>query len=355
MQNPKVSVLMSVYNGESHLGEAVESILNQTFTDFEFIIVDDRSTDSTWSILSEYAARDKRIVLQQNKNNIGLAKSLNKGLAIARGEYIARQDADDISLSVRFANQVEYLDKNIEIGVLGTEVELIDDRGRPILDFSPPFLPTTPGMVRWALFFRCCLHHPTVMVRRRVYNNFGGYDPGCPHAEDYELWLRLAVAKIKICNVQQKLVRLRKHSGSVTNVHEKVHRRNADNAVRGALAAHLGKDVSLELVRMMRNQSLINSADDALSTAELINELYDFIVKLQDVSLFEMQQIRKDVTRILLNIGIVSARKRPAIFVQMLKRSFFYEAKHTMRLLLGKTINEARNFIYRQKSMTISG
>ncbi len=138
-------------------------------------------------------------------------------------------------------------------------------------------------------------------------------------------------------------------------MHERLHRRNADNAVRGALAANLEKDVSLELVRMMRNQSLIHSADDALSTAELVNELYDFIVKLQDVSLFEMQQIRKDVTRILLNIGIVSARKRPAIFVQMLKRSFLYEAKHTMRLLLGKTINEARNFIYRQKSMTISG
>jgi glycosyltransferase involved in cell wall biosynthesis len=113
VQNPKVSVLMSVYNGESHLGEAVEGILKQTFTDFEFIIVDDGSTDSTWSILSEYATRDKRIVLLQNKNNIGLAQSLNKGLAMARGEYIARQDADDISLSVRFANQVEYLDKMI--------------------------------------------------------------------------------------------------------------------------------------------------------------------------------------------------------------------------------------------------
>ena len=355
MQNPKVSVLMSVYNGESYLGEAVESILNQTFIDFEFIIVDDGATDSTWSILSEYAARDKRIVLLQNKNNIGLAKSLNKGLAMARGEYIARQDADDISLSVRFVNQVEYLDKNREVGVLGTEVELIDDCGRPMLNYNPPFLPTTPGMVRWTLFFRCCLHHPTVMARRRAYNNLGGYSPGCPYAEDYELWLRLAVARIKICNLQQKLVRLRKHSGSVTNVHEKLHRRNADNAVRGALAANLGKDVSLDIVRIMRNQSLINSAEDALSTAELVNELYDFIVKLQDMSLFEMQQIRKDVTRILLNIGIVSARKRPAIFVQMLKLSFFYEAKHTLRLLLGKSINEARNFIYRQKSMTISG
>ena len=355
MQNPKVSVLMSVYNGESHLGEAVESILNQTFTDFEFIIVDDGSTDSTWSILSDYAAQDKRIVLLQNKNNIGLAKSLNKGLAMVRGEYIARQDADDVSLSVRFANQVEYLDKNHEVGVLGTEVEVLDDCGLPMLDFNPPILPTTPGIVRWTLFFRCCLHHPTVMVRRRVYNNLGGYSPDCPHAEDYELWLRLAAARIKICNLQQPLVKLRKHSGSVTNVHEKIHRRNADNAVRASLAANLGKDVSLDIVRIMRNQSLINSVDDAFSTAELVKELYDFTVKLQDMSLVEIQEIRKDVTRILLNIGIVSARKRPAIFVQMLKLSFFYEAKHTLRLLLGKSLNEVRNFIYRQKSMTISG
>lgn len=346
---------MSVYNGDSHLGAAVESILSQTFTDFEFIIVDDGSTDSTWSMLSEYAVRDQRIVLIQNKNNIGLAKSLNKGLAVARGEYVARQDADDISLSQRISSQVEYLDRNHEVGVLGADVELIDDSGGPWLDFKPALLPTTAGMIRWTLFFRCCLHHPTVMVKRTVYDSLGGYSSSCPHAEDYELWLRTCARKIKISNLPKVLVRLRKHSGNVTSVHEKVHRQNADNAVRKALSVNLAKEVSLDVVRIMRNQSLIHSADDALNTAELVNELYDFIAKSQDISLSEIQQIRKDVTRILLNIGIVSARKRPAIFVQMLKLSFFMETGHTLRLLLRKSINEARNFIYRQKSMSISG
>ena len=106
MHQPKVSVVMSAYNGERYLREAVESILNQTFNDFEFIIIDDGSTNSTGQILSSYAAQDPRIVLIRNRENIGLTKSLNKGLALARGEYIARMDADDVSLPNRFSEQV---------------------------------------------------------------------------------------------------------------------------------------------------------------------------------------------------------------------------------------------------------
>ena len=103
---PKISVIMSVYDGERHLGESVESVLNQTFTDFEFIIFEDGSTDSTWDILTDYSKGDQRIVLVQNRENIGLTKSLNRGLKLAKGRYIARQDADDVSLPERLATQI---------------------------------------------------------------------------------------------------------------------------------------------------------------------------------------------------------------------------------------------------------
>jgi len=118
MDRPKISVIMSVYNGEKYLREAIESILNQTFRDFEFIIINDGSTDKTSEILSSY--NDPRIVIINNKRNIGLTKSLNKGLKMVKGEYIARQDADDVSLPERLERMVNFLDMNRDVGLLGS-------------------------------------------------------------------------------------------------------------------------------------------------------------------------------------------------------------------------------------------
>ena len=131
-QAPKITVLMSVYNGERYLRESVDSILNQTYTDFEFIIIDDGSTDSTQSIIEEYSAKDKRIITMQNNQRIHLTKSLNLGLKKARGVYIARQDADDISLPERLQTQITYMENNEDIGILGTSVELIDVKSKNI-------------------------------------------------------------------------------------------------------------------------------------------------------------------------------------------------------------------------------
>ena len=118
---------MSVYNGEKYLREAIESILNQTFTDFEFLIVNDGSTDSSLEIILSYP--DERIRVIRNDRNIGLTKSLNKALQQAKGEYIARQDADDISLQNRFEEQLIYLEKHPEVALLGTSAYKIDERG----------------------------------------------------------------------------------------------------------------------------------------------------------------------------------------------------------------------------------
>ena len=126
---PKVSVVMCVHNGERYLYEALESVLNQTFEDFEFIIVDDASADNTPAILKEYAAQDGRIRLMRNAHNLGLTRSLNKALRLAKGEYIARQDADDISLPQRLEKQVEFLNSNSRTAVVGSWTEVIDEYG----------------------------------------------------------------------------------------------------------------------------------------------------------------------------------------------------------------------------------
>ena len=163
MGNPKVTVLMPVYNGEIYLAEAIESILNQTFADFEFLIIDDGSTDNTWGILSSY--NDNRIRLTRNPKNVGLIESLNNALTLAIGHYIARIDADDISLPKRLEKQKEFLDKNLEIALVGSWVEIIDRQGKRI--GYQKFL-WDDSLIRWQLLFKTTFAHSAIMARRDV-------------------------------------------------------------------------------------------------------------------------------------------------------------------------------------------
>jgi len=211
---PKVSVVMSVYNGERYLREAVESILNQTFTDFEFIIIDDGSTDSTWQILTAYAMRDPRIVLIRNEKNVGLTKSLNKGLALARGEYIARQDADDVSLPQRLERQVAFLDNHAEFALVGCRPLLIDKAGNTS---SIKQVPTDWNVLRAALLIENVLCHGSVVLRRVCLETVGFYREFFRAAQDYDLWLRI-IEQYPVANLAEPLYRLREHPGSVNRV-----------------------------------------------------------------------------------------------------------------------------------------
>ena len=186
--NPKVSILMCVYNGETYLQKAVESILAQTFKDFEFVIVDDGSTDSSWYILTEYRKKDARIVLIQNEDNLGLEKSLNKGIAATKGEYVARQDADDISLPNRLQLQVDFLDAHPEVGALGSAVEFIDPNGTVLRQLE---LPTDDESIKSLLLINNCLWHSSMVIRKSLLQKLGGYDEKMLHAEDYDLWWRI--------------------------------------------------------------------------------------------------------------------------------------------------------------------
>ncbi len=183
---PRVSVIMPVYNGEQFLREAVDSILGQTFTDFEFIIIDDGSTDGTRAILESYS--DPRIVLVHQENQ-GLVRSLNRGLRMARGEYIARQDADDVSLPERLEKQVAYLDTHPMTGVLGTGIMVTNSSGVPVMTFINP---GDNSSLQSLLFTTCCFAHGEVMLRQAVVESVGYYDESYAINEDYEYWLRAA-------------------------------------------------------------------------------------------------------------------------------------------------------------------
>lgn len=204
----KVSVLMPAYNVEKYVGEAIESILNQTFKDFEFIIINDGSTDDTAKIINEYAAKDARIKFVDNKKNSGLIAVLNQGLDICNGEYIARMDSDDIAYPERFAKQVKYLDKHHECGVLGTSYKMFGSSEETVI------LPKNVSIVK--MLTGGWVAHPTVMMRKSVLDKHNlYYDPECLVAEDYDLWTRL-VRVTEVHNLQEVLLNYRWHGENVS-------------------------------------------------------------------------------------------------------------------------------------------
>ena len=177
---------MPVYNGAAYLPASMESILNQTFTNFEFIIVDDHSQDNSVEILEEYCRRDDRVTLIRNEKNLGIAKSLNKAIGVARGEFIARMDGDDISMPERFKLQVEYLDAHPEVGILGADCLLINERGEPGMVFH---YPKTDVEIRWHLLFNNAFCHPCTMFRATMLQ-YGLYNEKLQFAQDYDLFSR---------------------------------------------------------------------------------------------------------------------------------------------------------------------
>ena len=185
---PTVSVIMPVYNAERYLRPAIDSVLNQMFNDFELIIIEDASNDSTREIVAEYAERDPRVIAVVNDKNLGLTPSLNKGLDLARGEFIARMDADDISHPERFEKQVSYLRSNSDVCMIATSRERIDEEGNTISSYSE-----TDGKegLRERMKVTCSVAHGSVMFRRKEVIELGKYRDGIPYAEDYDLWLRI--------------------------------------------------------------------------------------------------------------------------------------------------------------------
>jgi glycosyltransferase involved in cell wall biosynthesis len=208
---PRVTVLLATYNDEPFLGAAIDSVLAQSFADFELLIVIDAATDRSHEIVERY--RDPRIRLLVNETNLGLAASLNRGLAVIASEYVARLDGNDLCFPERLARQVAYLDAHPEVAAVGSQATSIDVAGRRIGHVSRPV--TEPGM-RWHHIFASPLVHSSVMFRRAiVWDLLGGYDGSLRTGEDFELWRRLAKGHA-IRNLAERLVAYRDDPASTT-------------------------------------------------------------------------------------------------------------------------------------------
>jgi len=258
---------MSVYNGEKHLREAIDSILNQTFTDFEFIIINDGSTDHTKQILESYS--DPRIRLLHHEN-LGLTKSLNKGLKIATGEYIARMDADDISFSERLNCQVEFLYKNPEIGLVGTHALFIDQKDREIQIWKTP---ETHSEIESMLKFGNSFCHGSVLFKKECLDIVGYYREEFKYAQDYDYWLRIS-ERFKTANINRVLYK---------------NRRTTDTISRKNLSEQLNYHLLAQQLAKERRQKGADSLKH-INTENVRSEL----IKKYNMSKFEINKIKSN-------------------------------------------------------------
>jgi|GEM_PF-2039193 glycosyltransferase involved in cell wall biosynthesis len=292
--NVPVSIVMPVHNGGAFLSEAIESILGQTFGDFEFIIVDDGSTDNSLAIALGYQKKDSRIEIDRHEENKGIVAARNSGLARARGKYIAWIDSDDVSLPERIEKQFSFMEGNPAVGVSGANALLIDERGRVI---SGTRMPETHVMIAWGLCFYDPIVNSAVMASREVCRRAGGYrDLAADRAEyfpeDYDLWTRLS-HRTQLHNSQEYLVKLRKHAGNITRTRLESTLRNSSRICSTYLRSILASDIPQTVVDTLWG---VGSSPSLRGIPELLENLCSHFSTWGGSSEQEKTLIRRDAS-----------------------------------------------------------
>jgi len=219
MKQPIVSIILPVWNGARFLPRAIRSVENQTFSDWELIVVDDGSTDGSAEMVRRAIKNDARIRYEKNERNLGIQKTLNRGLALARGTYIARIDDDDEWCDARKLEvQIDYLAAHPRCVLIGTGVIVVDENGAERLRY---LFPSSDSEIRMRMLSKNCFAHSSVMFRRSVIELAGAYDESesTKHVEDYELWLRMGTAG-EFYNIPEYMVRFMMRAGAVSSVNK---------------------------------------------------------------------------------------------------------------------------------------
>jgi hypothetical protein len=309
---------MPVLNGERFLREAIDGILGQTYGDFEFIIVNDGSTDLSRDIVLSY--RDERIVFLDYARRIGFAQALNAGIGHAQGEFIARQDADDVSLANRFECQVRFFDDNPEIVLLGSAYHVIAEDGTLIYTSRPPI---EYAAIRWQMLFHNAFCHTSVMLRRRVLSqNNLLYDAEWLPAEDYQLWSRLLDLGVA-ANNDQPLVRHRRHAAQIST-REAQHQTALATRVSQANLARLGYRFSQEEVEKLRQWFHVFPQPLTEIDLSLCNVLLDVLAAHEKDSGIRLDEVRRKlVSRLLASVeaGMVGRLLTSGILQRLILKS----------------------------------
>lgn len=243
MKDPLVTVLLPAYNAELYLAEAVESILKQTFSDFELLVINDGSKDRSSEIVRSF--KDERIRLVENETNLRLIATLNKGIKLAKGKYIARMDADDVSLPDRLQKQVAFMEAHPEAGVCGTWFEQLGNPGKVVK------YPESDAAIRVMMLYQTPFCHPSVILRKEVLEkNQVFFSPDFIHGEDYEMWIRLS-SYTRFANIPEVLLHYRVHESSVSVSNQSVQQEKTYNVIRLAFQK-AGMSISNEEITVFR-------------------------------------------------------------------------------------------------------
>lgn len=299
---PLISVILPVFNGEDHLAECIESVLYQSYTNFEFVIVDDASTDSTPQILKKYSNQDERIRVITNPVNQKQTISANTACKKSVGKYVARMDADDIALPKRFEKQFEFLEANPNVGMVGSWTDTISDNGKVIGNWKTS---AEHNVLIWDLLFGASFAHSSVMIKKNSIKQVGFYQ--LPQAEDYDLWSRISRIA-DVANIPEILQQKRVWSGQLAL---RVIPKNRDctlqimqNNMRLLLN---NSSIDLELVKVIhsvieKNQLELDS-NIITKTTSLINALYDTYISKINLSKIEKKKVTVDVFQILYQLA----------------------------------------------------
>lgn len=285
-KNKKITILMPVYNGEQHLKQAIESVLGQTFVDFELLIIDDGSNDGSGKIINSY--EDERIRLVKNKKNKGIIFSLNKGLALARGEYIARMDADDISLPERLSKQYRFMENNPGVALVGCWAKIIGEDGRPLNDKR---LPSKHGEIKFNLLFRNPFIHSSIFFRKNLIKAMGGYDYNYKHAEDFALYSKLIKNNLKTVNLPEFLIKFRVHGGSIgqTTSTKSIQDKTAAKIMMENINNYFPTDS--RVVEMIRGGEKINKIKNLLKTLSAHKKIFQVYATKENLNKRQIAEI----------------------------------------------------------------
>jgi hypothetical protein len=311
---PAVSVIMPVFNGERYLPEAIDSVLAQTFVDFELLVVDDASTDGTRALIEKYAAKDTRIRARFMEVNSGAIGARNEALRLSKADLIANMDADDVSLPGRFAAQVEFLHRHPDIAAVGSYVRVVDEYGAL---HSTKRYPTNSALAAWALFFFNSLAHPAVMMRRQELLDAGAYPEASrgTWAEDYDLFTRMS-RRAGLANIPAVLLHYRQSSQNTTSRHWERQEQEASRIVQRSVREFTDIDIALEdaaALRGLSTGSYPSSDADIVRLAGVLETLCRRFLAANSYSDRDRRRVRLDAAVkicLLASLSVRSARSQ---------------------------------------------
>ncbi len=289
---------MPVYNGTRHLKEAIESVLAQTYRNFLFLIIDDKSTDGSVDLIKTYS--DKRIQLVQNDKNIGQTATLNKGLNLALGEYIARLDQDDICFPTRLQEQIDFLDNNRNVAVIGSWTQVIDEKSNPTGKMES-VISSSGHYIFELLQKHGTIAHPSVMLRKKVIDSLGGYDAQFPLAEDFDLWVRTVQAGHDLRILEKPLIYYRRHSNQQTNQKLDIQKESARKAHKRFIESYLDRFSAEPVIHFFQQETRFwdnSSFSDMLRFVRSINTICSNLQNKLNLSASDRNELKHNIAEL---------------------------------------------------------